>query len=117
MEICDNEKTQTRYITIETRRAVLHRQDNKCANNPYNPAINLSDYLCVLWKYEYGNFDKAGCQFDHINEFSKTGDNSINNIQALCPMCHAVKTKKFLTNKKFFTSTELENGACLMEIV
>jgi hypothetical protein len=116
MEICANEKTINRYISIEIKRAVLNRQGNRCSNNPYNPAINLSDYLCVLWKYEDGVFDNSGYQFDHINEFSKTGDNSIGNIQALCPMCHSVKTKKFLRNKKFFTSTELENGACLMEI-
>jgi hypothetical protein len=29
---------------------------------------------------------------------------------------HCVKTKKFLNNKKKFTSTELANGCCIMDI-
>ena len=32
-------------------------------------------------------------------------------------MCHSVKTKKFKNNKNFFTSTELANGAGIMDIV
>jgi hypothetical protein len=34
----------------------------------------------------------------------------------LCPMCHSVKTKKFKNNRNFFTSTELANGAGMMEV-
>jgi 5-methylcytosine-specific restriction endonuclease McrA len=93
---------------------VLERQDNKCANNIHKPAIR--NYDCPLWKYNHGNFDEAGCEFDHINELCKTGDNNISNYQALCPSCHRVKTRKFLNNKKQFTSTEINNGRCLMDI-
>ena len=31
-------------------------------------------------------------------------------------MCHSVKTKKFKNNKNFFTSTELANGAGIMDV-
>ena len=31
-------------------------------------------------------------------------------------MCHSVKIKKFKNNKNYFTSTELENGAGIMEV-
>ena len=118
MDICSAENviTKNRYISEKTKREVLLRQDNKCANNPWYPAINLSDYNCLLWKYEGGFFDASGYQFDHINEYSLDGNNSLNNIQALCPSCHCVKTKKFLNNKKYFTSTELGAGCGKMDL-
>ena len=106
----------TRYISQKTKKEVLLKQNNKCANNPLYPAINLSDYACLLWKYEFGFFDMAGYQFDHIDEYSKYGNNEINNIQALCPSCHCVKTRKFLNNKKFFTSSELDSGCGVMDL-
>jgi hypothetical protein len=34
----------------------------------------------------------------------------------LCPNCHSVKTRRFMKNKRTFTSTELDEGAALMEI-
>ncbi len=115
-ENCEN-NVKKRYISEKTKNIVLDKQYYRCANNPMNPAINLSDYLCLLWKYECGRFDESGYEFDHINEFCKTGNNELENIQALCPMCHSVKTKKFMKNKKFFTSCELNAGAAIMEIV
>lgn len=51
----------------------------KLANNPYKPALNLSDYKCLLWIC----YDDAEYEFDYISEHSITGDNSINNIQTL----------------------------------
>ena len=114
--IQENLSNSSRYISQETKRQVLLRQDNRCANHPLYPAMNLSDYQCKLWKYENGFFDQAGCQYDYIDEYSNYGNNTVNNIQALCPSCHCVKTKKFLNNKKLFTSTELANGCCIMDI-
>ena len=115
MEII-TETANSRYISQKTKREVLLKQNNKCANNPLNPAVNLRDYECLLWKYQYGNFDMAGYQYDHIDEYSKYGNNNIENIQALCPSCHCVKTKKFLNNRKYFTSSELEAGCGNMDL-
>jgi len=109
MEISPNSDTVKRHIPKHIMNAVLKRQDNKCANS-------IKDYQCLLWKINNGNFDEAGYQFDHINEYCLTKDNSLDNIQALCPNCHSVKTKKFRKNKNLFTTQELDNGSGLMEI-
>jgi hypothetical protein len=108
--------TKSRYINEKTKKLVLEFQNYKCANNPSLPAINLGDYKCLLWICYDGNFDESGYDFDHIEEHCRTNDNSIGNIQALCPNCHRVKTKKFMKNKQLFTTIEMANGQQLMEI-
>ena len=45
-----------------------------------------------------GCFDESGYEIDHIVEHSITNDDSLNNLQALCKMCHSVKTKRFMIN-------------------
>lgn len=58
---------------------------------------------CPLWhsnKSNPGNFDEAGYEIDHIVEWSLTQNDNTDNLQALCPTCHKVKTKRFLINKK-----------------
>jgi 5-methylcytosine-specific restriction endonuclease McrA len=105
-----------RSLSEINKQAILARQENKCANNINAPAYNLSSYKCLLWKYNDGYFDEAGYEFDHIDELSLTGNNKITNIQALCPNCHSVKTKKFMRNKRKFTSKELERGCAAMDI-
>jgi len=108
--------TKSRYINEKTKKLVLEYQNYKCANSPLSPAINLNDYKCLLWICYDGTFDDAGYDFDHIEEHSHTNDNSIDNIQALCPNCHRVKTKKFMKNKQQFTTLEMANGQQLMDI-
>ena len=98
-----------KYIPISTKKNVLLRQNNKCA-------ASIKDYKCLLWMVREGYFDESGYQFDHIDEYCLTKDNSENNIQALCPNCHAVKTKRFRKNKNTFTTTEMDNGLCFMDI-
>ena len=102
-----------RYISVKIKNEVLINQNGKCANNTF---INLHGYKCLLWKYQNGNFDEAGCQYDHINEFSLTNCNDKNNIQALCPSCHSVKTRVFMNNKRQFLSKEIIDGKCIMDI-
>jgi hypothetical protein len=106
----------SRYISEKIKKSVLELQNYKCANNPNLPAANLHDYKCLLWICYDGHFDLSGYDFDHIEEFCKSQNNSINNIQALCPNCHSVKTKKFMKNKKIFTSCEMAEGRELMQI-
>jgi hypothetical protein len=105
---------KSRYISKKTINIVLEKYKNKCANNPDNPVIK--DYICPMWLLYNGDFDISGYQIDHIEEFSITNDNSVNNLQPLCSCCHIVKTKLFMKNKCLFTSTEINNGRCLMEI-
>lgn len=106
----------TRSIRRKIKNEILVEQDNKCANSPTKPAINLADYKCLLWKYGDGVFDEAGYAIDHIDEYCKTRNSDRSNLQALCPNCHAVKTRRFQKNKKLYTSTELSVGRALMVI-
>lgn len=110
MEICNtNEPIIKKYISIFVKNHILQQQNYKCANT-------IKNYKCLLWTTNNGFFDEAGYEFDHIDEFCLTSNNTLNNIQALCPNCHAVKTKRFMNNKKKFTTTELNNGADVMDI-
>ena len=112
----------TRYISKKIKEKIALNQDGKCANSPFKPAINLRDYHCLLWKYQNGKFDESGYQIDHINEYSillKKNDYNVNdmsNLQALCPNCHSVKTKRFIKYKKKFTSEEIESGYILIDL-
>ena len=82
---------------------IAKKQDFKCNK--------IFGYDCLLWKYNDGQFDEAGYQIDHIDEFCLTGNNDISNLQALCPNCHAVKTKRFLKKKRKFTTEQINMGS------
>ena len=94
---------------------ILSRQNNKCANNPLKPALNLHDYSCYQWRFNSGFFDEGGYVIHHINEYNLSGDNTINNIQALCPNCYAVKVNRFNKQKQHFTTSQLAIGMQYME--
>ena len=64
------------YFPEEVRNAILRYQRYECAN-----------FKC---------HNKGFLRFDHIRGRS---DNSLENCQALCPMCHARKTRIDLTKK------------------
>lgn len=85
----------SRYISKKKIQIILNRQQNKCANGPDVELWRLENYICPLWRHNNGTFDNAGYEIDHVVEHSKTHDNDIDNLQALCPMCHTVKTKDF----------------------
>jgi len=113
---------QRKPIPKATIDEILINQNGRCANAPFRPALNLSHYQCLLWKYQNGIFDDAGYEIDHINEHSilaRQGNinvDHISNLQALCPSCHTVKTKIFKKNKCILTSGEIAEGRALMEI-
>ena len=109
-------KRNREYIPKSIINQLLINQNNKCANNPDNPALNLSDYNCCLWILYDGDFDEAGFEIDHIDEHCISADNTIENIQLLCPNCHSVKTKKFMHNKRDFTTREMASGRQYMDI-
>lgn len=105
VEISKNEHTPTsskqqRKVSEATKKLVVGKQFYKCANNPLADLNNLENYVCPLWtksdKKIRGNFDECGYEIDHIQEFSVTGNDNIDNLQALCKNCHSVKTRTFL---------------------
>ena len=96
-------------------------QEYKCANKPLNPAVNLKGYMCLLWYCNDGYFDESGYQIDHIVEYCDEHNNNIDNLQALCPNCHSVKTKRYMMQNKptdmpRLNSLELDRGAAYMDL-
>lgn len=84
---------------------VASKQSFKCANKPDIKLKGLEDYDCILWKTSDGSFDGSGFTIDHIIERCLGGSHDLNNLQALCSMCHMVKTKYFACG--------IDNGAIL----
>ena len=89
--------------TNAQKRLIAGRQSYKCANCPDKTIKGLETYKCPLWGRAVddnkGSFDQSGFELDHINELVDSGDNSLDNFQALCKSCHSVKTKRFLMKK------------------
>ena len=89
--------------TESQKRMVAGRQGFKCANKPEVTLKGIETYQCPLWLKSdadnRGSFDQSGFDMDHIDELSQSGNNSLENFQALCKSCHCVKTKKFLMKK------------------
>lgn len=74
IEMNKNSESSSRGITDSVKRHILFHQDYKCAHCKTTlPPTH---------------------QFDHIIPYSISKNNSIINIQALCPNCHAVKTQR-----------------------
>ena len=101
-----NNSTQ-RELTEARKKLIAGKQYYKCANEPDSQLKELEDYECPLWKIigkTQGCFDQAGYEIDHIVEHCITKDDNNDNLQALCHMCHMVKTKKFLINRNIKTN-------------
>ena len=90
-------------------------RSNQCANRPSPFAPGCKGYVCPLWIYNQGFFDESGYQIDHIVEVAHGGTNNIDNLQLLCPCCHAVKTKRCAKQKWEFNSCEIDQGRSFME--
>ena len=103
-----------KVITADIRNQVLLR--NQCANHPGNPAPGCKNYICPMWRTNNGYFDESGKQIDHIVEVTHGGTNDLSNLQALCPCCHAVKTKRCAKQNWEFTSEEIDFGREKMDI-
>jgi hypothetical protein len=76
-----------RNVTESQKRRVAGRQRFSCA-------ASVQDYQCPL-KGE--PFDESGYEIDHIKELRDGGTNDLSNLQALCIMCHRVKTNRTTT--------------------
>jgi len=84
----------SRKVTESQKKSVAGKQNFKCK-------ANITEYNCPLYfNGRDGTFDEAGYEIDHIEEVSLENNNDLDNLQALCPMCHRVKTKRFNQQKK-----------------
>jgi hypothetical protein len=82
--------TTKRKVTAAVKKQVAGKQRFTCAGN-------VSGYSCPL----NGNpFDEAGYEIDHIIPLSEGGSNDNSNLQALCLMCHRVKSNRSATSEK-----------------
>jgi len=106
-------------VTAGARTHVVRRQANRCANRPDAAAVGCRRYACPLWALpgREGVFDEAGFEVDHVVERSLGGDDAPANLQALCPCCHAVKTKRFARQRRgdAFHSLDLDQGRAMMD--
>lgn len=83
------EKVQ-RKVTAAMKKRVAGRQRFTCAGN-------IEGYKCP----QNGSpFDEAGYEIDHIVELRDGGSNDESNLQALCLMCHRVKTTRKSSSPK-----------------
>lgn len=91
-----------RNVSNGKKNIVIGKQGHRCANNPDANLEGLHGFQCPLWKIEgnkKGVFDMSGYDIDHIDEFCVSHNDDINNLQALCKMCHSVKTRYFMVTK------------------
>ena len=98
-ETIKEKKTNKRKnLPTSIRNKIAGDQHYKCNNTPGSKLSGLVGYECPLWKLDNdsrGSFDAAGFDIDHILEVSKGGSDKRDNLQALCPSCHAYKTRNF----------------------
>lgn len=73
-----------RSVTESQKKRVAGRQRYTCA-------ASVSDYTCPM---NGQPFDESGYEIDHIKELREGGTNEESNLQALCIMCHRVKTSR-----------------------
>src|SRR3989337_1887219 len=74
-----SKKPKRKNFSNSTKKSARERQKNKC---------HICRKKTDAWEY------------DHINGISS--DNSLENCQALCPICHARKTRKIKAKKRKF---------------
>ena len=104
---------KARNVSEAKKKTVAGRQFFKCANRPGLLISGLENYKCPLWQLvenNKGSFDESGYEIDHIVEHSISGNDKINNLQALCKMCHTVKTKRFNSKLVDSESEEISSG-------
>jgi hypothetical protein len=89
-----------RKVRESTKKLIVGAQSQKCNNSPGSNLKRLEKYKCPMWIFNEGIFDEGSYEIDHIVEWSISKNDDINNLQALCPNCHRVKTRKFCADKR-----------------
>lgn len=78
-----------RHVTAGTKKLIAGQQRYTCA-------ANVKDYECPL---KGQPFDESGYEIDHIRSLEDEGTNDKSNLQALCLMCHRVKSNRASVGK------------------
>ena len=105
----------SRKLQESTKKIIAATQHFKCNNEPGSNLKGIGNYECPLWKVDGENkgiFDCSGYEIDHIVEWCLTQNDDITNLQALCRMCHGVKTLEFISsnNIKKITENKIESN-------
>ena len=79
-----------RKVTQAKKKQIAGRQHFTCS-------ASIKDYKCPL---NGKPFDESGYEIDHIVELCNGGSNEDTNLQALCIMCHRVKTSRLMIKSK-----------------
>jgi 5-methylcytosine-specific restriction endonuclease McrA len=90
-EIVKNRKRLSR----EVRKSIVKQQGWTCANSPKSFFSKKYDYTCPLWKdkFRWGKIQRMDeIELDHIVPLYTRGPDDIENLQALCSLCHRIKT-------------------------
>ena len=87
-------------VTKATKKQVADKQELRCANKPKTMPRGLYDFECPLYENKDGKFGEERYQVDHIIEQALGGSDDMENLQALCHSCHAVKNNNFATLRK-----------------
>jgi len=91
-----------RNVTESQKKRVAGRQRYTCA-------ASVPEYTCPM-KGE--PFDESGYEIDHIKELRDGGSNDLSNLQALCIMCHRVKTSRMTTAMAKKDTPKIETHIC-----
>lgn len=109
-----------RKVPESLKKKIAGQQYYKCNNKPGSNLRFLENYECPLWKYLEkeckGSFDESGYEIDHIIEYSISQNDNENNLQALCPNCHAIKTKRFNAAKMIINDNAEHSVKCKCDI-
>ena len=67
------------HLSDSIKKQIAGKQKYRCANNHDD---DLKGYKCPLWCSDdhNGNFDEAGYDIDHIEEYCITQDHGIDNL-------------------------------------
>lgn len=103
-----------RHISDSTILKLLKKQDFKCNNNIEANLWGINDFKCPCWQLNNGYLNPDLFEVDHVIEFAVKKDNSIDNLQILCVMCHTIKTKNFMKNKGDVCGTQIDKK-CVRE--
>jgi hypothetical protein len=82
--------SEKRKVTAAVKKQIAGKQRFTCA-------ANVQGYSCPL---NNNPFDEAGYEIDHIIPLSERGSNEASNLQALCLMCHRVKSNRASSGKE-----------------